>query len=1168
MRTLKFLALILIFSGKYYSQSFGCGTDILISMEKENVKDYEEQVRLNNLKIKQYIAEHYAPGLQNRPPNNNYTIPVVFHIIHPSGQAYGTGANISYLQLQSQMDALNAAFAKNYPAYNGQTHPAYAQNTNIRFCLARIPAPANAAFYNGPLGIEYGVRRYADNAATMNSQTNASGTALVALTHPNATYFPFTDYLNIWVVTNIASNSAGTIMGYATPPGSSFPTNGIVMRSDVTGDNSAGGNFPLGYGLTQGKILAHEAGHYLNLMHIFQGGCTGANAAGSATDACDLNGDFICDTEPCTTQNILCNQPIPNTCTANYPTGTTNMDMIESYMSYAEDDCLNTFTMDQTQRMWATLNTSRFNLWQLTNLGATGVSGPSGCNPALLFTSLSVTGNCTNSLIAVTNPTAGNTASSWTWTAPGSNMPTANTPTISITYAIPGLHKIKLAVSDGTTTIVDSVVVSVTNCSLDPNKLNRSNWLFGDYASVSFATGQPVPNNVAVVNNTIKCFENAACMSDSLGNLLFYSNGKNLWRSNHTQVNVTPLFGWDLIIPSPNGYNGTSVGGFMSFPAPKKPNKYFIVCVPPYEIKGNPTQGPFAKINYVIYDAVSQTVTPFQSLTHPAINYVSAFPNFGLTENLNVVPHCNGVDYWIVARGTNVAGTAFNYYSFLVNANGLSPTTPPVLSGPYSLTLVTQNCDMKSNNTGDKFVTKGQNKNTSYIWDFNQSTGAVSNPVLLPTSAVGSQTNSYAGVIFSPSNQYVYSVVSGGIDMIDVANNSIVKTITPVNGYHNTSMYMEIGPDNNIYMAGMSNTFGSALAQITNPDSAPNSTLTSFVSFANVPGSLPKNSLLNFMEALKPAESVPMLTPTPVSCSTYSFAMDPCWKIYSPTWNFGDGSPVSTSSNVTHTYANSGTYTVSLVLSYNGSPLPAVTRTISVFNAANLSITGPSLICVGSPFLNSYGVSQYPNATYLWSASNATIAGPANASNVSAAGGPAGIATLSVQVSNGGCVAGATKTVNVVNLNLSLNATATLACAGQNVTLTGSPAGGTYTGTSSGNVFNSAATGTYNVSYNYSNSGCSQVVYKSIQVVSCTGLSETESSEGGISLYPNPTNGMLYIRASVKINSYEIVNTLGQQISDGVYSNGIHTETLSDGIYFIHVKTEKGEKVKLKFVKE
>lgn len=55
------------------------------------------------------------------------------------------------------------------------------------------------------------------------------------------------------------------------------------------------------------------------------------------------------------------------------------MDMIESYMSYADDDCMNTFLSNQTQRMIATLNTIRFNLWQTTNLINTGIVGVGSC---------------------------------------------------------------------------------------------------------------------------------------------------------------------------------------------------------------------------------------------------------------------------------------------------------------------------------------------------------------------------------------------------------------------------------------------------------------------------------------------------------------------------------------------------------------------------------------------------------------------------------------------------------------------------------------------------------------------------------------------------------------------------------------------------------------------
>ena len=155
--------------------------------------------------------------------------------------------------------------------------------------------------------------RYADNNLTNHQMTVANSNALLGLTHPTAAHFPYANYLNIWVVSNIG-NGPGTVMGYApTPLMASYPLDGVVMRSDVVGDNSTGANFSLGYNLQQGKVMVHEIGHYLNLYHIFQGGCAGANPSGSLTDACDLNGDFICDIEPCTTQNFNCILGTPNT---------------------------------------------------------------------------------------------------------------------------------------------------------------------------------------------------------------------------------------------------------------------------------------------------------------------------------------------------------------------------------------------------------------------------------------------------------------------------------------------------------------------------------------------------------------------------------------------------------------------------------------------------------------------------------------------------------------------------------------------------------------------------------------------------------------------------------------------------------------------------------------
>lgn len=1172
MKYFIFLTSLMLGITTMQSQSFICGDEALTSIAKAADKQFDQKQRTLQLQLKNYIDSHYKVNGQMRPPTTPtvYYIPVVFHVIHNSGDAYGTGTNLSYLQLQSQIDALNAAFNLNYPAYNGQTHPVYAEPADVRFCLARIPAPTTNSFYAGPLGTEYGVMRYS-NTSVSNHNFNANGAnALLGLTHPTATHFPFTDYLNIWVVSNIGGGS-GITMGYGTPPGYPYPLNGIVMRYDVVGDNSTGSTFPLGYGLTQGKVLVHEAGHYLTLRHIFEGGCAGANPAGSLTDACDLNGDMICDIEPCLTQNITCTQPIPNTCSANYQTGTTNMDMIESYMSYADDDCMNTFTNDQVQRMWACLNTSRSNLWSQGNLGATGVSGPNGCNPAILFTNIGVSGsNCINAVITVSNPTSGNTASSWTWTAPGGTVTNGNTAQATVTFSNAGLHQVNLAVSDGTTTIIDSVSVSVANCSLDPNKLNRNTWMLGDYCSISFATGQPVPNNTAIANNTIKCFENAVSMSDSSGNLLFYSNGRDLWNANHVQVNTSNLFGWDLIVPSPNGYNGTSVSGFMSFPVPKQPGKYFIVCTPPLEIKGFQNMAQFAKIDYVIYDAVSGTVSPFQQLQDPNINYVSGWPAYGLTENLCVVPHCNGVDYWIIARGLNPGGSSSYFYSFLVNQNGLDPYTVPVMSGPYSPSLTAPASDLKSNSSGSKLVAKAFNKNRSYMYDFDASTGMVTNPLLLATSNSASAQAGASGIIFSPNDQYIYTILSTGlIDMIDVSSNTVVKTITPAFGFVQSSSYMEIGPDNNIYVSA--NNSNNSLGQISNPNSVQNSTLSTYVGFTQLPGCNPRMSLLNFMEAVKPAETHPMLSEA-LSCSAWSFSLHPCWKAYTAAWNFGDGSAQVTGTNVTHTYASPGIYTVSIIPLYYSTAVQPYTQTINVTSPQNVTISGPNAICLGSTFLNSYNVTPVTNATYSWSAANATIAGPDNFDNINAAGGQPGVATLSVLVNYGGCTIVATKTVNVVNLQVGLSAPAQTVCTGHGLTLSASPSGGSFTGPVSGSVFNTSTPGNYTVTYSYTDpNGCFKTATLSVQVLSCgtvtTDIHQIDGSLGGVNLYPNPVNDMLFIQAPVAVK-YVVTDPLGRVVLKGNYENGISTAALSEGIYFIALEDENKRKVELKFVKE
>eukprot|EP01041_Mallomonas_annulata_P038661 gene38661-62204_t len=60
------------------------------------------------------------------------TIPVVVHVFH-TGQAVGTGINISDAQIQSAIDNLNAAYSNTSTASTTYT----GVNTEIQFCLAQ-----------------------------------------------------------------------------------------------------------------------------------------------------------------------------------------------------------------------------------------------------------------------------------------------------------------------------------------------------------------------------------------------------------------------------------------------------------------------------------------------------------------------------------------------------------------------------------------------------------------------------------------------------------------------------------------------------------------------------------------------------------------------------------------------------------------------------------------------------------------------------------------------------------------------------------------------------------------------------------------------------------------------------------------------------------------------
>ena len=225
------------------------------------------------------------------------SIPVVVNVIYKTGSQ-----NISDAQIQSQLDVLNEDFRRTNSDANNTWSQAI--DTNIEFCLASVDPDGNTTS---------GIRRKQTNKPSFsaNDGMKSSGQGL-------APWDP-SSYLNIWVC-----NLSSGLLGYAQFPGGPASTDGVVIDYAYFGTiGTATAPFDLG------RTATHEVGHWLNLRHIWgDGGCS--------VD------DFVSDTPASDGPNYGCAQ-------GHVSCG--SVDMVQNYMDYSDDACMNLFTEGQSLRM-------------------------------------------------------------------------------------------------------------------------------------------------------------------------------------------------------------------------------------------------------------------------------------------------------------------------------------------------------------------------------------------------------------------------------------------------------------------------------------------------------------------------------------------------------------------------------------------------------------------------------------------------------------------------------------------------------------------------------------------------------------------------------------------------------------------------------------------------
>jgi len=278
------------------------------------------------LELQEIIEELRALSRKNQA--STFVIPVVMHVFHD-----GDDGKMDMEQALSGLEILNNDFNGLNDGWN--TIDAEFEDIkgtlDITFCLATIDPEGNPT--TGLI--------YHEDPNALNNQGDL-------FQHAWDNY----KYLNIYFP-KYTQGMPSDFTAYAYYPSTSNTNanqDGIFYSSIRWG---YGNHSELEEGDDWASVCSHEAGHWLNLAHTFQGGCTGS-------------GDSVDDTPPTAGSGIELEGCYNNDFSCSVRTNG------ENFMDY-NHRCKKMFTQGQVERMTAALHLpSRINLWTQENLAETG----------------------------------------------------------------------------------------------------------------------------------------------------------------------------------------------------------------------------------------------------------------------------------------------------------------------------------------------------------------------------------------------------------------------------------------------------------------------------------------------------------------------------------------------------------------------------------------------------------------------------------------------------------------------------------------------------------------------------------------------------------------------------------------------------------------------------
>lgn len=649
--------------------------------------------------------------------------------------------------------------------------------------------------------------------------------------------------------------------------------------------------------------------------------------------------------------------------------------------------------------------------------------------------------------------------------------------------------------------------------------------------------------------------EGCASIADkTTGKRLFYTDGVTVWNSNHLKMtNGGNLLG-----------DASSTQSAIIIPKPGSDSLFYIFTVDAQDGFYTGNAGMFC------YNLVDMT----QSGGLGAVTVKNQVLMSHMTEKIAGVRACNGLDIWVIAHEFDSDA----FYAYLITPSGIS--APVITHIGIVHTDIGSGVNgesigyMKCSPDGKKLALACYEKlNTVQIFDFNNATGVISNPITDKNYPNLSGTDGPYGVSFSPDNSklyigylgysttaskvYQYNMLAGNGAAI-IASRTVVAT-TPNVAVHYGAL--QIGPDGKLYL----------------------SKTAAYIDVFNKPNLLGAacnhvNNAVAFSGAITAAYGLPVIVESflvapftatltyPTGCSGSSilvFTDSTINGTINCSWNFDDpasgASNTSTLQNPTHTFSSPGVYSVKAYFT-NSCGTDSLTQTVTITSGTVSATAEPhdTSFCDG----NFIQLQATGGINYQWSPatglSDPNVANPIAFPSVST--------TYTVTVSPPPC-GDSTATVNIVvypvpptpKITQSFD---TLFCSidtsyvsyqwyQDNLLIPGA----------TGTFYIAGQNGNYNVAVKNKN-GC--LISVGINVI-VTGMQTFMAQGLKFTISPNPVNQTANIRVESRVNEtigIAIVDMLGQSIYSKQFEIintqaeiPIDISALSRGVYILQVTT-------------